>query len=179
VTFPQRWPFYCEENVWRLACDPRFHGRRAWAILVTNARKTVAMWSQRATGDPTVPVIWDYHVVLGVAGAQPHGEAEIWDVDCTRGVPLPLRGWIEATFHPRSTATMAPRFRVIDAQVYRTQLRTDRRHMKDAERGWKQPPPPWPVVSPGESNLRAWLDLQIPEPGQVVALDELAGALRV
>src|SRR5262245_30375274 len=88
-----RQPFYCEENVWHLCQEPALASRRRDVVFVANAEGACPMWRQKAGRGK--PIVWDYHVVL-LAWDPP----EIWDVDCTLGVPLPAITWLQKSFHP-------------------------------------------------------------------------------
>jgi hypothetical protein len=142
-------PYYCEENVWWLADEPRFAD--AHVVVISNRPRTVAMGAQRA-GNGGV-ALWDYHVVLACDGA-------IWDLDCTLGTALPLRRWLEASFDPRAPDRLAPRFRVIEGAIYRARFASDRRHMRGADGVFVHEPPPWPVIGGGAHDLDRLLDLE-------------------
>ena len=79
-------PFYCEENVLRLC--PTL-GASAFAVLVTNARRSVEMLRQRAGGPGHGAVLWDYHVFALARGE----EWLVWDLDTTLGFPVPAARW--------------------------------------------------------------------------------------
>lgn len=164
-------PYYCEENIWHLCVDPRVEGEPRAALLISNASRTVAVSRQRAAPRPEDPVVWDYHVVL--AARSPRGWA-IWDCDSTLGMPVPLAVYLRASFgYPEP---YAPRFRVIEADLYRRTLATDRSHMRDDAGRHRVPPPPWPPIGEG-SNLMRLVDMAQSFVGEVVGLAELPAAL--
>ncbi|GMV41602.1 MAG: hypothetical protein AMXMBFR64_33180 [Myxococcales bacterium] len=171
---PQYTPYYCEENIWHLAGDPRVgDGERVVAIL-SNAIGGVACFRQRASLELGDPVLWDYHVVLfhrwdGVAGPW-----EVWDLDTLLGAPVEATRWLDATFGPVGwlPRAFAPRFRLVAAAAYRDVLVSDRSHMRTA-RGWRHPPPPWPPIGAGEPTLGRLVDLDDPWVGEVVEREEL------
>lgn len=138
---------YCEENVWWLAHDRADAADEV--VLISNAQRTVAMRGQRA-GKEGAPVVWDYHVVLASRG-------EIWDLDCTIGMPLTTAAWIDASFPSALPMSLAPRFRVVPAADFVAQFASDRRHMRDANGAWLAPPPPWPAIGTGH-DLDRWVD---------------------
>ena len=99
-------PYFCEENVWHLCTDDRVildhepipvENRRV--VFISNARRRVAMWKQRAGGSQSV--LWDYHVVLLAGG-------NVWDLDTTLGFPIPLDAWVRGSFHPRDPRFASP-----------------------------------------------------------------------
>lgn len=172
---PQYTPYYCEENIWHLAGDPRVgDGERVVAIL-SNAIGGVACFRQRASLELGDPVLWDYHVVLfhrsSVRDAAPW---DVWDLDTLLGAPVPATIWLAATFGPAGwlPRTFAPRFRLLSAAAYRDVLVSDRSHMR-TPRGWRHAPPPWPPIGVGEPTLARLLDLGDPFLGDVVEREEL------
>ncbi|KDQ06739.1 hypothetical protein BOTBODRAFT_243436 [Botryobasidium botryosum FD-172 SS1] len=61
---------YCEENIYRLAKTltslPDYDSTNdiIFVVFISNLSRTVALWQQRASPDPELPVVWDYHVIL-------------------------------------------------------------------------------------------------------------------
>lgn len=166
-------PYYCEENVWWLAQEPRFALQRAEVAFVSNATRTVRMHAQRA-GDGA-PVVWDYHVVLA---AWRDAEVEVWDLDCALGMPLPARVWLDASFEPPAPRALAPRFRVMPSETFVRAFASDRRHMRRQDGSWLVPPPPWPVIGAGTHALERFVELSDPTLGELVDLDALRARWR-
>lgn len=159
-------PFWCEENVWHLAGEPALAARRRKVVFISNAAQQCAVWAQRA-GDP---VVWDYHVVLVV-------DDRVFDLDTTLGVDVPLSTWCAVSFRAEAPPALRPRFRVVDADVYRATFSSDRSHMRDALGHWCAPPPPWPAIHDAARgmNLMQFVDVERPFCGEVTA--DLAEAL--
>lgn len=160
-------PFWCEENVARLLGRPELAGRRAWALLVSNPSRTVALLRQRAGNGPRGLVIWDYHVVacVAVAGARPL----VLDLDSSLGYPLPAREWAEATIPKDRPESQAALFRLVPAELYLRVFSSDRSHMRRADGSWQAPPPPWPAFGAGGPNtLMELIDMARPRPGEVL-----------
>lgn len=158
--------FFCEENVWQLCCNTALQPR-AWALIITNTSRTVAMWNQRAT---TIdPIVWDYHVVTVVADAVTPaliidetivGEIVVLDQDCRAGTVLPLQRWLMASFRAGLYDDVRPRFRLVPAADFSTSFSSDRRHMLDHEGRPLKPLPPWPAPNAERgSSLARILDL--------------------
>ena len=166
--------FYCEENVWWLAQDPRFAALARDVVLVTNAQRSVAVFAQRAGPGPDRGVVWDYHVVLVVR--RPAG-AEIWDLDCALGAPVPAATWLDASFARAVPRQLEPRFRVVRGDDFVATLSSDRSHMVRSDGRWRVPPPPWPCPSHGPHNLDRFLDLDDPFVGELLGLDALRARL--
>ncbi len=161
---PRRYqPFYCEENVWHLARDPALAERERVVAFVSNARRLVPLWGQRAAPAPEQPVVWDYHVLLFARGAG----WRVLDLDTTIGWDVPLAEYFAATFRV-VTGEYAPRFRLIDAEDYVASLATDRSHMLDDAGGYRAPPPEWPAIGEG-TNVMRFVDFEDDGvPGEVV-----------
>jgi hypothetical protein len=160
-------PFYCEENVWWVLSERE----PGYAVFITNAWRSVAIWSQRASERADGLIMWDYHVVAVVlADSQP----SVIDPDCTAGRVLTLKQWVEASF-PFAGAVpedVEPAFRLVPAEDWFSDFRTDRSHMRDREGRWIQEPPPWPPLAES-SNLEDYIDLRSGAPGTVLNLQEL------
>jgi len=167
-------PFFCEENAWlrcRAAIDAGFAARAVW---ITNARRAVPVWSQRAASDVNEPVLWDYHVVALVGPIGEAGDLVVLDADCTAGPVLPLAVWRAASF-PIEVPGHEPSFRVVDGARFIAHFASDRRHMRDAAGTFLHPAPPWPAIHAERgSNLDAYLDVDDDALGRWSALAGLA-----
>ncbi len=142
-------PYYCEENAW-LRCRT-YPGDTTFAVWITNDKRQVPMFAQRAAPSPAVPVVWDYHVIALVDGF-------VFDPDCMAGAVLSLDAWLTASF-PLVVPGHDPRFRVVRGALYVEHFASDRSHMKRGD-VFTQPPPPWPAIHPErESTLERYLDL--------------------
>jgi hypothetical protein len=166
---PAYCPYYCEENLWQLAADPRVGPGLRRVLLVSNLESRVALWNQRA-GAPDADglVVWDYHVILTNTHA---GATVVWDLDTTLGAPVPWSRYLASTFRG-APEPFSPMFRVLDAEVYRRVFSSDRRHMRDDAGAYQQPPPTWPPIGSGHT-LPGLLDFTHKEPGEVVDLPGL------
>ena len=168
-------PRYCEENAWHLCGERELIGDEASVIFVSNQQQAVAMWAQRAAG-PGVPVAWDYHVFV-VART---GGWQVWDPDTLLGYPVGLELYLADSFATVGVqpARFDPRFRVVAGEEYRSTLRSDRSHMREADGSWHAPPPPWPPIGDAcqPPNLPRFIDLGDPFIGRIV---DLAGVRRL
>jgi hypothetical protein len=163
-------PYYCEENIWHLCREPQFAGREAQVVFISNPTRTCALWGQRAAHDPAEPVVWDYHVILAV-----RDEAwMIWDLDTILGLPLEAGDYLQRTFRPHHPIAkqFRPQFRFLGASWFAEHFASDRSHMKDQEGRWLEPPPAWPMILPGQSNLTTLFDFRDKTQPQPLSLDE-------
>ena len=149
-------PFWCEENIWHLAADPRVGEGAREVVLLTGAGGLVACWQQRVARQPDAPVVWDYHVILAVRA--PRGW-QVWDLDCLSGCPVPADRWLAATF-PTAQVVLPdfqPRFLVMPAVDWRRDLHSTRAHMRDAHGRWRHPEPEWPRILGAGPGLSTWV----------------------
>jgi len=173
VSGPAYCPFYCEENIWHLAADPRVGEGQRRVLLISNRSHRVALWGQRSgAADTGGLVVWDYHVIL-TCGDGP--DAVVWDLDTTLGAPVPLGPYLDQTFRG-APEPFLPMFRVIGADTFRDRFRSDRRHMRGEDGAFIEPAPPWPPVGPGHT-LETWLDFECDQPGELVELPGLVALL--
>jgi hypothetical protein len=165
-------PRYCEENAWHLCLAPTLADQDPHVVIVTNRKRRVAMWLQRAAPEHT-PVAWDYHVFVV---ARTDGW-QVWDPDTRLGMPVALQAYLDASFATVGVQppSFDPRFRILRAHDYRDTLRSDRSHMLRADGSWQAPPPPWPGISAHAdgTNLERFIDLGDPFIGHIVDFDGL------
>jgi hypothetical protein len=161
-------PLYCEENILRLCGRSEFKAASAQVAIVSNPARRVHMRHQRPGAAPFGSVSWDYHVI----GLRRGGTGwEVWDLDSRLGVPAPALRYLGDSFvdpHPEP-----PLFRIVDAETYARELRSDRSHMRRDDGSWTAPPPPWPApLGPGGVDLWSLVDMEAAGLGRVVTLDE-------
>ncbi len=98
------WPSYCEENIWHLCaqavanCVSDDNGRddNAWAVLISNAARTVYFRGQKAGRGPRAGLVWDYPVIYVYADPHPI----VFDHDCVYGPRLTLEEYLALSFPP-------------------------------------------------------------------------------
>jgi hypothetical protein len=165
--------FYCEENIQRLLALPWFARREAWALILSNDGRSVALRSQRAGIGPESSIVWDYHVVALASGKAEPGPDRwlVFDFDTWLGFPVPATSWLEGTLRVTDPPSLMPLFRLLSAPAYVAQLASDRSHMIRSDGSWSAPPPPWPAPGAGRANnLMEWIDMSRPRPGSVLDL---------
>ncbi len=167
-------PYYCEENIWRLAQSGLIDADDASVCIVSNRWKSCAFRHQRAASHPDDILIWDYHVVLIETSGK---KVRIWDLDSRLGCPVPADSYLARTFSGRELwpQRYRPVFRLIEAREYVDKLSTDRSHMKDADGHYVQPPPQWkaPFDPAKGNNLPKLIDMTRPFIGERLTWDEL------
>lgn len=157
---PKYTPFYCEENIWHLASSRS--DRESLVVFLSNARFQIPLWMQRASQDPSQPVVWDYHVIL----LEKKDDAyQVWDLDSSLPCPTDVTHYVEQSV---SRIENLPekwhiQFRVIPSQSFLEMFSSDRSHMKDSQTGqWIKEPPPWPPIQSvaGGHNLRQFIEMK-------------------
>ena len=178
-------PFYCEENIWWLCAEPPPGVHIELVIFVASLHGVCPIAEQQAGAADGV-AWWDYHCIAL------DQEWRIWDLDTQLPRPVAAPIWIAHSF-PRTAewpAPLRPLFRLVPSADYLRDFASDRRHMRDADGRWLQPPPPWPCIGVGDTagdegvaktdtqgNLRDYRDLNTPDgPGIVIDLNAFSAA---
>jgi protein N-terminal glutamine amidohydrolase len=167
-----RVPFYCEENVWRIAYRKLYYpmktngatvsNERYMVVLISNPKKCVPMHHQRESTSPGKPCRWDFHVILlGVKTGRTDKSTDniavyVYDVDTTlTPYPIPLTEYITSTFpfdyvqYPESQ----PYFRIISANKFIQHFTSDRSiAYNPVTKSYYEPPPSYACISPPKSN---------------------------
>lgn len=163
---------YCEENIWHLA--EKFSLQTSMVLFISNPQHRVALWQQKMAEEFGQPVIWDYHVILLTRRSdQPW---QCWDLDSELSLPCDFLYYLQETFpHQQDISEhLRPHFKLINAQNFRNQLCSDRRHMRRGGQ-WLSPPPPWPCIGdPSDNhNLDQFIDMSSQSLGSVSNLEQL------
>jgi hypothetical protein len=145
-----RVPYFCEENVWRLAYKKIRESpeNRFYVCFVSNADKTVAMCHQLAGRSRNEPVYWDYHVIL--LRWSRDKQVLVFDIDSSLPYPQPLDLYLRESFSSDNMAfapPFAPQFKIIPADLYLQYFASDRMHMYNTKsQTWNAPPPPYECI---------------------------------
>ena len=164
----KRQPYYCEENAWHLCQEPFFGDQKRHVVFISNLKRKVPMWNQRAGCGK--PVVWDYHVVVLAENS-----AEMWDVDTELGIPIHLFDYLDGSFHPEIPECYQPCFRLVPSDLFVEVFASDRSHMQRADGSYSKPPPSWPRIGKSGTipNLMQFIDIKETFVGDVLSLDEL------
>ena len=178
-------PFYCEENIWHLCQDKVFADKPAFVMFISNFNRRCATWYQRASGDPQVPVVWDYHVVLLVKEERLKDKQWlVYDFDSYLPFGVELDDYLRCSFMPdledsvmmrQSLSEFSPYFKLICANDYKKKFSSKRRHMLKDDGSYNAPPPPWPLITASKGlSLAQLTDMSCSE---VCTLDTLKSML--
>jgi hypothetical protein len=105
-----RVPYYCEENVWRLA-HRHSSSLNCHVVFISNARQCVGMHHQLVREDG--PCFWDYHVILI---KKENDETVVLDMDSCLSYPCPLQEYLRKSFVQEGD--YAPLFRYVKVIIY-------------------------------------------------------------
>ncbi|CAA0376242.1 unnamed protein product [Arabidopsis thaliana] len=152
----QHTPYYCEENVYLLCktlCENGVAdatGSDLFAVFISNEKKQVPLWHQKASTRADGVVLWDYHVICVQRKKESDSEPLVWDLDSTLPFPSPLASYVTETIQPsfQLFAEYQRFFRIVHAPLFFKHFASDRRHMKEPDGSWTAQPPPYePIVA--------------------------------
>ncbi|EFH56210.1 hypothetical protein ARALYDRAFT_903515 [Arabidopsis lyrata subsp. lyrata] len=152
----QHTPYYCEENVY-LLCKTLCENGVAdatdsdlFVVFISNEKKQVPLWHQKASSRADGVVLWDYHVICVQRKKESDSEPLVWDLDSTLPFPSPLASYVTETIQPsfQLFADYQRFFRIVHAPLFFKHFASDRRHMKEPDGSWTAQPPPYePIVA--------------------------------
>ncbi|CAN0910033.1 Protein N-terminal glutamine amidohydrolase [Linum grandiflorum] len=176
-------PYYCEENVYFLCkklCEngkANEDGSDLYVVFISNEKKQVPLWNQKASTRADGIVLWDYHVIcIQKKRDDDSSSALIWDLDSSLPFPSPLATYLSETMRPSFElfSDFQRLYRVVHAPVFLREFASDRRHMKDSTGNWINAPPSYePIVAEDGSihNLNEYMDIKAPT--EATTTDEL------
>ena len=159
---------YCEENIWHLCQREPF--KNSSVVFIASSGDDFPMLKQRAMPDSSRPIFWDYHVVLLVN----ENTSLIVDFDTTLPFISEIGTYFSLSFldNTKLSDNQKPLFRVVAACDFVELFSSDRRHMKIAD-DWLAPPPNWPLIDNGTSNLSVFIDMEKTGIGEVLDYDAM------
>ncbi|WCJ33469.1 Protein N-terminal glutamine amidohydrolase [Euphorbia peplus] len=164
-------PYYCEENVYYLCkklCESGVSDAKdtdLFVAFISNEKKQVPLWHQKASKRADGIVLWDYHVICI---QRKRGQHLVWDLDSTLPFPCPLELYMPETIRPsfQLFADYQRLFRIVHAPIFLRFFASDRRHMKDSAGNWiAQPPAYEPIVAEDGvvHNLNEYMEISASE----------------
>jgi len=139
---------YCEENIWHL-CQQNLL-QNSYVIFIFSKGDAFPMLDQRASEHPSLPIFWDYHVVLLVMTEN----NQIFDFDTSLPFHTDIETYFSQSFIDESLLSdkETPLFRLVPSDEFAKLFSSDRSHMKTPS-GWLAPPPDWPPIGESAANL--------------------------
>ncbi|CAN1173000.1 Protein N-terminal glutamine amidohydrolase [Linum perenne] len=175
-------PYYCEENVYLLCkklCEngkANEDGSDLFIVFISNEKKMVPLWNQKASTRADGVVLWDYHVIcIQRKRDDESSSALVWDLDSSLPCPSPLALYLSETMRPSFElfSEFQRLYRVVHAPTFLRRFASDRSHMRDSAGNWINPPPAYePIVAQDGSvhNLNEYMDIKAPTEAKI---DEL------
>ncbi|CAL1385090.1 unnamed protein product [Linum trigynum] len=179
-------PFYCEENIYFLCkklCEngkANADGSDLFVVFISNEKKAIPLWNQKASTRADGVVLWDYHVIL-IQRKRDGDDDEtsstlVWDMDSSLPFPSPLDSYLSETTRPSFElfSDFLRFYRVVHAPVFLRGFASDRSHMKDSAGNWNAQPPAYEPITAEDgtvNNLKEYMDIHAPT--ETVAIDEL------
>jgi len=157
-------PYYCEENIWQLCQHEQF--KNSDVIFIASKGDAFPMLKQHAMKHPSMPVLWDYHVILLTENNR------VLDFDTTLPFAVDAATYFSQSFLDNALldAELRPWFRLVPVAEFVASFCSDRSHMK-TEAGWLAPPPDWPLIGGSASNLSCFTDMDDTAFGEVLGFD--------
>ncbi|QCE05271.1 Protein N-terminal glutamine amidohydrolase [Vigna unguiculata] len=168
----QHTPFYCEENVYLLCkklCSDgvaKAEGSDLFVVFISNEKKQIPLWNQKASKRADGVILWDYHVIC-IQIKQGNVPPLVWDLDSTLPFPSPLPLYVSETIRPSfqlfSDYNRQGTF-FVHAPLFLRSFASDRRHMKDSGGKWiEEPPPHEPIIAEDGTvhNLNEYINISV------------------
>ncbi|KAK2653153.1 hypothetical protein Ddye_013009 [Dipteronia dyeriana] len=163
--------FYCEENVYFLCkklCANGVadaDGSDLYVVFISNEKKQIPLWHQKASKRADGVILWDYHVVCIQRKRGGDSPCLVWDLDSSLPFPSPLASYVSETVQPsfRLFSEYQRLFRIVHAPILLRFFASDRRHMKDPAGNWIVEPPSYePIVAEDKTvhNLNEYIEIR-------------------
>lgn len=161
-------PYYCEENVYHLCkklwtSGTEGQGSDLFVVFISNEKKQIPLWHQKASQRAEGLTLWDYHVIC-VQKKKGESPLLVWDLDSTLQFPCPLVSYVADAIKPsiQLFSEFQRFFRIVHAPIFLRTFASDRRHMKDSEGNWMyQPPEHDPIIAEDGTvhNLNEYMEM--------------------
>ncbi|KAI3471603.1 hypothetical protein Pfo_028253 [Paulownia fortunei] len=163
-------PYYCEENVY-LLCKKlsedgiaKSDGSDLYVVFISNEKKQIPLWHQKASQRADGVILWDYHVICVQKRKESNLPHLVWDLDSSLPFPSPLATYVAETIRPsfQLFSEFQRVFRIVHAPIFLQSFASDRRHMKDSAGNWVFPPPSYEVIVAEDGtthNLNEYMEM--------------------
>ncbi|KAI5682876.1 hypothetical protein M9H77_04104 [Catharanthus roseus] len=182
----QHTPNYCEENVYLLCkklCEDSLaadsDGSDLFVVFISNEKKQIPLWNQKASQRADGVILWDYHVICIQKRKDENSSSMVWDLDSSLQFPCPLATYIAETIRPsfKLFSDFQRFFRIVHAPLFLQYFASDRRHMKDPAGNWVSEPPSYEAIVAKDGtvhNVNEYMDLSSAELLKNLEADELS-----
>ncbi|KAL7169007.1 hypothetical protein ACSBR2_034099 [Camellia fascicularis] len=122
-------------------------GSDLFVVFISNEKKQVPLWHQKASQRADGVVLWDYHVIC-IQRKKGDSSPLVWDLDSSLPFPSPLASYVSETIRPsfQLFSEFQRFFRVVHAPIFLRSFASDRRHMKDSVGNWIAQPPAYEAI---------------------------------
>ncbi|CAA0812755.1 Protein N-terminal glutamine amidohydrolase [Striga hermonthica] len=163
-------PYYCEENVY-LLCKKlvedgvvRSDASDLYVLFISNEKKQIPLWHQKASHRADGVILWDYHVICVQRRKESNVPHLVWDLDSSLPFPSPLATYVAETVRPsfQLFSEYQRVFRILHGPIFLKMFASDRRHMKDSAGNWIHPPPSYDVIVAEDGtahNLNEYMEM--------------------
>lgn len=138
-------------------------GSDLFVVFISNDKKQIPLWHQKASHRADGVILWDYHVIC-VQRKRNEESPQVWDLESTLPCPSPLKSYVAETFCPsfQLFSEFQRFYRIVHAPIFLRHFASDRRHMKDSDGNWTAQPPPYdPIVAEDGAvhNLNEYMEI--------------------
>lgn len=135
-----------------------------FVVFISNEKKQVPLWRQKASNRADGAVLWDYHVICIQRKSGSDLPPLVWDLDSSLPFPSPLATYVSETIRPSFSLFSEYQrfFRVVHAPMFLRSFASDRRHMKDSAGNWTAEPPTYdPIIAEDGTvhNLNEYMEI--------------------
>ncbi|KAF5941015.1 hypothetical protein HYC85_022182, partial [Camellia sinensis] len=122
-------------------------GSDLFVVLISNEKKQVPLWHQKASQRTDGVILWDYHAIC-IQRKKGDSSPLVWDLDSSLPFPSPLASYVSETIRPsfQLFSEFQRFFRVVHAPIFLRSFASDRRHMKDSVGNWIAQPPAYEAI---------------------------------
>ena len=159
---------FCEENIWHLCQQPSL--QNSYVVFIVSKGEAFPMLNQHASEHPSIPIFWDYHVVLLLMSER----KQIVDFDTCLEFTTDIDTYFKESFLAESLLIdeEIPLFRLVPSKKYVALFSSDRSHMQSPT-GWLAPPPKWPLIGNSATNLSGFIEARENGLGELLSYDEM------
>jgi len=159
---------YCEENIWHLCQQNPL--QNSYVVFIFSKGDAFPILNQRASQHPSLPIFWDYHVVLLVMA----DNNQIFDFDTTLPFNTDIETYFRQSFIDERLLSdqETPLFRLVPSGEFAKVFSSDRSHMKTPS-GWLAPIPSWPCIGNSGNNLSDFIRASENQFGELLTYDSI------
>ncbi|KAL7169011.1 hypothetical protein ACSBR2_034103 [Camellia fascicularis] len=139
--------YYLNNKILCTSGEADAEGSDLFVVFISNEKKQVPLWHQKASQRADGVVLWDYHVIC-IQRKKGDSSPLVWDLDSSLPFPSPLASYVSETMRPsfQLFSEFQRFFRVVHAPIFLRSFASDRRHMKDSVGNWIAQPSAYEAI---------------------------------